>query len=701
MPEGQGIQIVILLSAAVLCAGLGLVALFCARGSFVYRVFSAGMLLLAMEQLLRFVEIGSLYPAWIQQANFARMLAEGLDSCAWLIFSICFAREDWKGALSRWRWVIVAAAVLPFSAISISYGAQFTVFDSRWELSGHLGQPPLFHWVLTLAIAVMVLLNIQETLRSSNGAIRWQIKFMLVGIGFIFASRIYCAVERILLSGNESLLSSVESGALLIADFLIIVSILRSKLENITIHVSQDLLHNSIAGLIAVCYLAFLGTIAKIGTWLGLGHSLLRNAFIILIAVVGVLALFMSGGVRFGIRRFVTRHFKRPFHDYKKIWETLTKRTVSLVDSQDMCTAVSGILAETFGVASVSIWLRDEQKRPVLSGSTHLSRRLQIDPKTESEIRFLMLSMQHEQGPVKLGWPRHASRELPRFEMEAHPEEVNGVHCCTPLAAGGSFLGIVTLGCKLTGEEFTLEDLDLLQTIADQTASFILNRKLFEDLGEAREMEAFENLSTFFIHDLKNLASTLALTFQSLPVHFDNPEYREDAVKVIGTSVQKIQSICSRLSAFHRRNDLNLMHADLNEVVLSAVSDFENCAGLAIRHSLGGIPPLKIDPDKIRSVLSNLILNAREASGEQCLIRVATSMEKEYAVISVRDNGCGISRQFMDKNLFKPFKSTKSKGLGIGLYHGRLVVQAHRGRIEVESEPGRGSEFRVLLPVRA
>jgi signal transduction histidine kinase len=78
---------------------------------------------------------------------------------------------------------------------------------------------------------------------------------------------------------------------------------------------------------------------------------------------------------------------------------------------------------------------------------------------------------------------------------------------------------------------------------------------------------------------------------------------------------------------------------------------------------------------------------------------VTTEQRNGWAVLAVSDNGRGMSKTFMEQLLFRPFQTTKSEGLGIGLFHSRTIVEAHNGRIEVESEEGKGSTFRVLLPV--
>ncbi|MGA7876270.1 MAG: ATP-binding protein, partial [Desulfoferrobacter sp.] len=94
-----------------------------------------------------------------------------------------------------------------------------------------------------------------------------------------------------------------------------------------------------------------------------------------------------------------------------------------------------------------------------------------------------------------------------------------------------------------------------------------------------------------------------------------------------------------------------------------------------------------------------LILNAKEAVGPQGTVKIETYHNEKTIIVSVRDNGCGISQDFLEKSLFQPFKTTKKKGLGIGLFQSKMIIEAHKGRIEVESKEGVGTTFRVVLPL--
>jgi putative PEP-CTERM system histidine kinase len=230
-------------------------------------------------------------------------------------------------------------------------------------------------------------------------------------------------------------------------------------------------------------------------------------------------------------------------------------------------------------------------------------------------------------------------------------------------------------------------------------AASLLNLKLSEELQRAKEMEAFQTMAAFFVHDLKNLASRLFLLLQNLPIHFDNPAFREDALRSISESVEKIDSMWKRLSTLRESLELQPMEVDLNEVVMTTLASLDGTLKGRLVEKLHPIPRLSIDQQQIQKVLTNLVLNANEAVGNGGKIHVNTGTRDGWVVLTVSDNGCGISKEFMNECLFRPFRTTKKQGTGIGLFQSKMIVDAHKGQIEVESKEGKGSTFRVLLPV--
>jgi putative PEP-CTERM system histidine kinase len=256
----------------------------------------------------------------------------------------------------------------------------------------------------------------------------------------------------------------------------------------------------------------------------------------------------------------------------------------------------------------------------------------------------------------------------------------------------------MVLGSRPDGPSLSMEDRDLLKTFADQAAGAILGLRLSERLLKAKEMEAFQSLSAFFVHDLKNLASKLSLTLQNLPAHYEDPEFRTDLLATIELSVTKINEMCRRLSPLSRTLEIHRAPGDLSAVVDATLAGLNGSLKAAVVPQLSATPPVAMDPEQMQKVVLNLVLNANDAVREGGTIRVATGQADRWVYVAVSDDGCGMSRDFMARSLFKPFRTTKGQGLGIGLFHSKTIVEAHRGRIEVESEEGKGTTFRVLLP---
>jgi signal transduction histidine kinase len=217
---------------------------------------------------------------------------------------------------------------------------------------------------------------------------------------------------------------------------------------------------------------------------------------------------------------------------------------------------------------------------------------------------------------------------------------------------------------------------------------------------QAKELEAFQTMSAFFVHDLKNAASTLNLMLQNLPAHFDDPAFREDAVRVTAKSVAHINRLIERLG--HLRHELKIKpaEADLNEIISRFFAGWEKAAGVSLAKNFQPLPKFNFDPEQLLKVVTNLILNAKEAVAQNGEIQIATRQINGHAVLSVSDNGCGMNPEFLSRSLFRPFQTTKKNGLGIGMFQSKMIVEAHKGRIEVESEPGKGTTFRIYLPLQ-
>ena len=278
--------------------------------------------------------------------------------------------------------------------------------------------------------------------------------------------------------------------------------------------------------------------------------------------------------------------------------------------------------------------------------------------------------------------------------------EHGGHRLALPLAAGDRLLGLAILADRVNGVPYTVEDRELLKCIGDQLAAGLLNLQLREELTQAREMEAFQAVSAFFVHDMKNVASSLNLMLENLPVHFDDPEFREDALRAIGSSADRINHLIERLGALRQKPELEKAECNLNDIVRAAIHALNGSLEPPVVEELEDIPPVYVDREQMESVVTNLVINGGEAAGPEGSVRVHTECRDDAILLTVADDGCGMTPEFVRKSLFRPFESTKKKGLGIGMFQTKMIIEAHRGKIQVESEPGKGTTIRVSLPVK-
>ena len=287
--------------------------------------------------------------------------------------------------------------------------------------------------------------------------------------------------------------------------------------------------------------------------------------------------------------------------------------------------------------------------------------------------------------------------EFRRANPDQFPRQ-EGNRLCLPLVAKTQVVGLLNVGDRVSGTPFSIEDLELLKCIADQIAGSLLALRLARRLLEAKEMDAFQTMAAFFVHDLKNTASSLSLMMQNLPAQFDNPDFRQDALRAVSKGVGRLNDLIARLGSLRQSAQIQPVSSDLCAVIAATLDGIPMPSGVTLTRHLVPVPMVPIDPAQMQKVVTNLVINAQESMRGPGEIVVSTARQDSSIVLSVRDNGSGMSPEFVRRSLFRPFQTTKKTGLGIGMFHCRMIVEAHAGRIEVETEEGKGSSFRVILP---
>ena len=682
--------------AGGLCLAMGLTAVILTPKGLASWCFFIGMILLAAERLLdqkaAAAQGGLAVEYWLMRA----MWVKSLLPLFWLSFSLTYARGNRADFVRRWMWILVVALIVP-SAVAI--GGVGPVLESpnggNWEAVRFLSAGKAW-LMLVMVLTLGVLVNLEKTFRASVGMTRWRIKYMFLGMAMIFGVKIYALSQILLFSAYDPALAKLSTLSVILGCGLIAIGHLRSGFRTIDLYPSRAVLQGSLTVILAGGYFLIVGVLAQVVAMLGGIASFQAQALVVLIGLVGLTVLLLSDRFRTGLQRFVSRHFRRAEHDFRKIWTEFTRRTSSVFDDVKLGTNAAEVISENFYVLGVSVFqiLLDPPSLVGLSSTEKQRNPVQLDFSSAWTTEIQALARPFDLEKRKDAWAVVLRETCPsKFDH-------GGDRLVIPLVAAERLVGLVILTDRVNGIPYSHEEIDLLACIGDQLAAALLSCSLTEKVLQAKELEAFQTLSTFFVHDLKNAANSLNLTLQNLPVHFDDPEFRADAVKAVGRTVDRINQMILKLSSLRHDLHLRLVPCRLDLLCAEVLDslDPEMKKGCLIERDLVAVPELKLDRDAMHSVLTNLVVNAREAISGDGNVKVSTCWENGNLALTVADEGSGMSGEFIKNQLFRPFHSTKSKGLGIGMFQCKKIVEAHQGSIRVDSSPGRGTRFTVLFP---
>lgn len=271
----------------------------------------------------------------------------------------------------------------------------------------------------------------------------------------------------------------------------------------------------------------------------------------------------------------------------------------------------------------------------------------------------------------------------------------------SPLLVAGQLLGLVFLGRKKDGKDYSFEDLSLLDTSCRQIAVATLQSLTWERLSESEKLESFHQMVSFVLHDLKSAVSTLSLLVSNASKLASDPEAYREGIDSIKRVSDRMKALIHKLSSDLGEGKPHLRKVDLVPIIEAVLSQTEshNDGGVMVKRNFSSPVVVEVDPEMMERVIHNLIVNAYESMPSGGELGLSVFAEGGKVKLSVKDSGAGMSEEFIRNRLFRPFQSTKRRGLGIGLYQCRKLLESFGGKIEVRSSPHRGTEFLIWLPL--
>ncbi len=616
-------------------------------------------------------------------------VGESVMSLSWLLFALSFGRENGINAFSKFSMALIfLSPVILLFVFAVPQDAFFYSPEFESEKTLFLGNGGYLFNLLLLFYSIVAIVHLESTLRSSSGTGRWQIKYMMLGVGGILALNIFHYSQALLYRSIDMSLLPVRICVFLFCISFISYSIFKRKFMDIEIVVSRGVFYQTLSIFVVGFYLLGLGIVGEGMRYLGpqLGKNIMT--FLSFAGAIVVLLIILSEQLRNKAMVFINKNFYSQKYDYRTQWLQFTQIISAGHSYDDMLVSIARGFKDAIGVRGASVWLKEKG-----NGEYFFAKGVDAAAPKGNPGEGIINFMRDE------GWVINV-RDSKCSNIISQDKEFimnNRVSLIVPLLDKNNLIGFVVFLEGLAGSDYNYEDYDFLKALARQATFAVMNAALTEELAEAKAMEAVGKVSSFIMHDLRNAASTLPLIVQTAEDHMDNPEFQKDAIRTISKTFEKINNIMVKLGDLSKKTSLVLKESDLGECAKIAIRELNFTGNAKVSYKELQTVKSNLDRDEIVKVFVNLILNALDAINYKGEIEVVVGEEKNMGFVRVSDKGCGMSGEFIDKKLFKPFHTTKKSGLGIGLYQCKTIIESHSGRIKVNSKPGAGTDFFVYL----
>jgi putative PEP-CTERM system histidine kinase len=667
---------------------IAIIALFCCAGYSLHLERSrAGLLLCAALSLTALLELFDLCALTSLNAAFfwkeCALYAECFLPPLWILCSLTFARQagPWKvgllfkGAVASTFLFAILPRILPQSAF-------FYAPDFPLEQLLFIGNTGFYFYISIMACLVIALVNFEVTLDNASPDALFKIKFEIIALGTIVAVQVFYYSQALLYRTLNMHYLTLRSFIYLVAAALMAYSFTFRR-GKVRIQVSRQVAFKSFVLFAVGIYLVILGLLGEGMQYFGTIFPRTMTISLAFLFGIALLFLLLSERFRREVKVVLHKNFYQHKHDYRTQWLRFTEQLSTSRSGEELLQRILSAYCDIFGITGSALYLfEDNRNGYCLIAEHNLVLPHQVIAPENSLIGFM----------AKQTWVVSVAEDNSEISIDdVHFFRENTISFVVPLFGRDRLEGFIVLGPPLnSGEVYIYEDYDLMKTIARQASLAILHQRLSEQITHSREIEAIGNVATFVAHDLKNLVSNLSLIVENAAKYIHNPDFQKDMLTSLSNTVTKMQKLISRLKNLGEQELIHRQQVNLLELA-------EKTAKLVVGSTIivsGSSEMVSADENEIQKVILNLLMNGIEASETQEPITIEVGCIN-VPFIRVIDHGCGMSPLYLRTELFKPFRTTKKLGLGIGLYQCRQIIEAHGGRIQVNSVEGSGTTFTI------
>lgn len=618
-----------------------------------------------------------------------------------LPFFFFFAR-DRSGAVSRRLPGIIILAVLLAAAgllVPIEAVIELLHFEAGAAFWGFtLSGAGIALCVYILFVNILCLHAFENTFREATVAARVTLKYPLLGL--VCASTVNFAVTTgiIALARTDRDHLAAGAGGLILFAVSMLYAGARYPLFEVRAAGSRRTGTSVITIVVAGFYLLAAALISYASARTGMSYDRFFLVTLGIFSVFLVLAIVISGRARRYMRRFVQENFRPGAYNYRREWPRYMRLMTSSPNVEDFMSNTISSLCETVMVRRGLIWAAVGSGRTALYGLDR--RRVEcFEPG-----RLTALYNGAAVAFVDAGRRGGGAGGRPGSDFSAAAAEAalpDWISAVAFLGTGGETKGLIALGPKDFGARWTEEDRDFLAMIADQATLTLENYFMSDRLLEAKQLESFNRFASFVVHDLKNTVGMLSLTAANARDNINDRAFQEDAIDTIERSVSKMRALIDSLNAHRCSPRISRTTTDVRAVIeerIALLRQAAEAAGVRIGLQAPAGLTAHVDPAAVGRIVENLVLNGIEALGAGGSVKVALRREGVALKITVADDGPGFAPDYLAEDLFRPFRTTKANGLGVGLVLCRALAEAHGGAVAAGNRPGGGASVSVVLP---